>query len=513
MLSTRTESRWGAVRRVTSRVVLLLAIAIAAAPIQAEAAWWKVLKGVGDVGDAGRAGRLNLPDGFGALDDAARHIRGVAAVGKGVPLAAHATPEGHWKFANKDGEVFTAANAQEMQRVVPTLAAGAPADSKISLYLSEETVFDGRAALKDLPPQADLYFVDGKTSYRLTTRAGTSGQALFAAIKPNIVVEVTDRRMFGESVFQLNRPLNKSNMRLLALERGGPKSLSSAPGFDPVTKDALVDAVDPAHIESALARLKGQAVVVTGRVEGGRLYAGDVDLSMQDLASAAQRSDVNLVVLQSQATRQPGGRNWLWQKVEVAGYGDALKQTTFADFLNALGAQRGELSVAATPSGQGRIALRAVPTGDVAEPLSGQLDGWWAEAVSHVTGEVITKAVEVHARDERTQIEQDVRIVSWLPSIVHVLYIGLFVLGLFCSPVSRGWWQRVWPREVRAEYAGVLGYLTARLMRGMSYILLFMPAAALPALPVMAWRIIWAWFTLPGRIWRWLTGWGTAKAT
>ncbi len=300
-----------------------------------------------EAGDAaeGAGKRAHLPDGFGALGEAAQHIKGVAAIGKGVPLAAHVTQEGHWKFANRNGDVFTAANATEMQRVTQALAPNASADTKLSLYLSDETVFEGRALLKDLPPDADLYFVDGKTSYPLTRRTQAGTETLFATLRPNIAVEISDRRMFSEAVFQLNRPLNKSNIRILALEQGGPKRLSSVPGFDPATKTALVDAIDPLHIDSAFSAVRGQSVVVTGRVDGAILHAGDSEIPMEKLTRAAEANDVNLVVLQSSATRQPGGRNWLWQKVEVSGLDDAMKRATFADFLNALGATRGELVV------------------------------------------------------------------------------------------------------------------------------------------------------------------------
>lgn len=493
-------------------VLLALGIAYLAAQ-PAQAGWFtKIFREAGEVGE-GAGKRAHLPDGFGALDDAARHIRGVTAVGRGVPLAAHVTPEGHWKFANRDGEVFTAANADEMKRVVPALAPEAPGDTKLTLYLSDDTVFEGRAQLKDLPPGADLYFVDGKASYRLSRKTIDGVEQLLAAVRPNIVVEIADRAMFSEAVFQLNRPLNKANLRMLALEPGGPGRLSSVPGFDPATKAALVDAIDPAKIEAAFGNVRGQAVVVTGRVEAGVLYAGDAEIALERLTRAAEANDVNLVVLQSPATRQPGGRNWLWQKVEVSGLDDAMKRSTFADFLNALGATRGELAVTAVPAGQGRITLKALPTGDVAEPLTDQVGSWWAEAASHVTGEVITKAVEVHAREAKIQTERDGRIVSWLPSAVHVIYLGAFVVGLFCSPVSRGWWQRVWPRETRADYKGVIGFWAARLMRGLAFVLLFMPVAGVPALPVMTWRIVWGYLTLPGRFFRWLFGGREAKAT
>lgn len=491
------------------RASVVFAVALLAAFVMADAssshAGWltRILKEAGET--AGGASRhMDLPHGFGALDDAARHIKGVAALDKGLPIAAHVTPEGHWKFANKNGDVFTAANGEEMKRMLPSLAPGAAPEAKVSLYLSDDTVFEGRALLKDLPPEADLYFVDKNASYKLLRRSGADGETLLAVIKPNLVLKIGDRRMFDEAAFQLARPLNKSNIRLLAIESGGPDRLSSVPGFDPVTKSALVDAIDPTHIEDSLSVLRGQSAVVTGSVENGVLHAGDALLPLDKLYRSAEKHDVNLVVLQSQATRQPGGRNWLYQRVEVAGLDDALKRATFGDFLNALGATRGELVVSAREAGSGRIVLSAVPTGDGAQPLTGQMSNWLGEAISHVTGEVITKAVEVHARDKPAQEEQDLRIVSWLPSVVHVLYVMAFVLGLFCIPVTRAWWGRIWPREARADYSGVLGYWAARGMRGLAYLLLFAPLAGIPALPVMVWRIVWGWLTLPSRVFRWI---------
>lgn len=491
-------------RRFCPAFFALTAVLVVCVSQPASAGWFtKILREAGEVAESSGK-RAHLPNGLGALGDAAQHIKGVAAIGKGVPLAAHVTPEGHWKFANKDGDVFTAANATEMQRVTQTLAPNATADTKLSLYLSDDTVFEGRALLKDLPPEADLYLVDGQASYLLARRQTGGNDTLFATLRPNIAVEVADRRMFNEALFQLNRPLNKSNIRMLALEQGGPQRLSSVPGFDPSTKTALVDAIDPTHIDGAFSAVRGQSVVVTGRVDGGILHAGDSEIPMQTLTRAAEANDVNLVVLQSSATRQPGGRNWLWQKVEITGFDDAMKRATFADFLNALGATRGELAVTATPAGQGRITLKALPTGDVAGQVTGQLSDWWGDAISSVTGEVITKALEVHARDEAAQMEQDARIVSWLPAAVHVGYFAAFVIGLFCIPVTRGWWQRLWPRETRADYKGAIGYWAARITRGLAFVFLFMPIASLPATPVMAWRMIWGYLTLPGRMFRWL---------
>jgi hypothetical protein len=472
----------------------------------AQAGWWKVLRGADDAGGAGTMARL--PDGFGALDDAARHIGGVAAIDRGIPLAGHATPEGHWKFVNKSGEIYTAGNAGEMQRVVATLAPAATPGAKISLYLSDATVFDQRAFLDSLPANADLYLVDGRASYRLIRRDGTGGSELLARVRPNIAVSVRDRRMFNEAMFQLARPLNTSNIRVLALEPGGPRYLPSSPRFDPATKAPQIDALDPAHAQSGFAAARGQTVVVTGRVEAGRLRATsqsghDIELPVDALQHAAEQNDVNLVVLRASVPRQPGGRNWLWQKVEIAGLDDALKRASFADFLNALAASRGELTITAVPAGQGRVSLRAVPSTDWTQPV---VDDVFGDVVSHVTGNIVTQAVQMDVRDREAQVEQDARLVSWLPSTVHVLYGISLVLGLVTLPVLRDWWLRVWPREQRGEYRNATGYAAARLLRGSTFLLVFLPLAAWPAAPVMLGRVIWAYVMLPVRFLRWLRG-------
>ena len=52
-----------------------------------------------------------------------------AATTKGPALAAHVSQEGHWTFANKAGERFTAANPEELRRAIPILAPGAAGDA------------------------------------------------------------------------------------------------------------------------------------------------------------------------------------------------------------------------------------------------------------------------------------------------------------------------------------------------------------------------------------------------
>ncbi|MEI9901609.1 MAG: hypothetical protein WDN31_17530 [Hyphomicrobium sp.] len=298
--------------------VLLLAAAAAAA----QANWLSRLSRIGaeDVGAvASKTGRIGIVE----LERAAEHIRSLPA-SSGAALAAHATPEGHWKFVNRNGDVFTAGTPEELQRVLPTLLPETTPGSKLGIYLSEDTLFGERALLKDLPAAATLYLVAGKESYPLIARAMSGGDALYAAVRPNLLVELRERSLFDEAIAQLERPLSRSSIRTLALEPSGPATLSSYPRIEPGTKTALVDAVDPAFLAGSLSSLRGQTVLVTGRVEDNLLYfrpssGSEQSIKVSDLMGAAADYDVNLVMLHAPTPRQPGGRNWLWQRISVGG--------------------------------------------------------------------------------------------------------------------------------------------------------------------------------------------------
>src|SRR5262249_54120662 len=157
--------------------------------------------------------------------------------------------------------------------------------------------------------------------------------------------------------WQLARPLNKANVRVLALEPGGPPTLASAPRIDMASGRALVDVIDPSSLPAALGTVRGQTVLITGRVDGRLLSVQPSSgparsLLLPDLLKATEDADVNLVLLHASSTpRQPGGRNWLWQKVQVKRLDEALAQARMADFLNALAGPKGRLVVTATPGG------------------------------------------------------------------------------------------------------------------------------------------------------------------
>jgi len=437
-------------------------------------------------GEAGWSSGDTATSGVRALDRASAHITALA-VAEGAVLAAHLTPEGHWKFVNRDGEVFTAATADEMQRVVPTLLPDASIGTKLTIYLTEDSVFADRALLADLPADAALYIVAGNESFRLLRRWRQGAERLYAEVRPNLIIELNEQGLFDEALAQLERPLSRSNIRTLALEPGGPQALSSHPAFEPGQRTVLVDLVDPGSLQSAFGSVRGQTLLVTGRRDGGQLYfrpssGPEQSIKIQSLVDAARAADVNLIILNTPSARQPGGRNWLWQRFEFDGLDLALKRATLADFLDALAANHGQYIVSVSREGSDRFFILAMPDNQSGEPLTGLLGEWLSEAATHITGSVATDGVQIHALSESRQTELDRRIIPWIPSDYQIAYLIAVAAGLLGWPVARSWWARIWPPERREEYTGATGFRAAQSARFVAFVLVFLPVVGIPAL-------------------------------
>jgi hypothetical protein len=417
-----------------------------------------------------------------ALEQATAFIKALPAAKPGQSvLAAQSSAEGHWTLINRTGETFTSANTAEFARGLPLLAPeAATANGTLALYLTEDSLFAGRAGLKDLPKTAQPHMVRGKDAYRLVMSGDRT--TVHAEVRPGLIVEMTERHLFDEALYQLARPVSRSGVRVLALEPGGPPTLPSAPRLDSTGTRALVDLVDPAQLSGALTSLKGQTALITGRIDGELLMFQPTtgierSIKTRDLIAAAESADVNLIVLRAASSRQPGGRNWLWQTIEVKGLDDALKSSTLADFLAGLSAGRGPVAITTARTGAMRASLELAPVrgGAASIPSVAEVSSKLTELAGNVTGHVAIQSLSAHLRSADRQQELDRRLIAGIPGNVQTVYGGLMILGLFGMGVSRQWWARIWPMEQRADYANGMGYWAAMLVRTGLYAFVFLP--------------------------------------
>ena len=481
-----------ALRTVALATVLILPVAILAG-------WLEKI--------AGTALRKGPPISA-ALESAVRHVRSLPPRADMVLLAGQGTPEGHWRFVSRSGEMYTIGNPDEMKRVVSVLHPEARPGARLALYMTQDTVLRDRVALKALPAGIDLSVVVGAESYRLLRRSETAGERFFAEIRPNLVVEMGDKRLFEEAVWQLARPLDAARVRVLALEPGGPSTLPASPRVDPASKRPLVDTIDPANLAPAMRGVTGQTLVIVARMERDLIIVRPSSgpehvLLAKDLLKAAAAADVSLVVLLTASTpRQPGGRNWLWQKVEVRGLEEALRDARVADLLNALGTPSRRLAVVALPQGQ-RTALDLQPAGELASATPARpVAEFFSNTVADLTGRVTATSMLASVRSAAHQQELSHRLLPGIPSEVQIGYGLLAVLGLLGVPASRLWWARVWPPETAGDYAGQTGYWAARATRGLAFGLVFVPLTAVVSAPYSLGSQVREAVTAPARLWR-----------
>lgn len=491
--------------------VLAVMSALVAAPEIAHANW---LTRIGK--EAGEAGSKVGKTGLSGLDTGVAVIKALPETSDAVRLAAKATPEGHWTFANRDGATFTAADADEMGRVVKALAPDAADTGKaerLALYLDPDSVFKHHDGIKDLPQGARLHVTVGRTAYRLVpSTASATGFA--ARMRANLDVAMSKPRLFEEAIWQLSRRLNKADIRVVALDVNGADTLRFAPQVVKGQDIAKVDRIKPDRLADALSEVRGQTVLLKGRIAGDAFVVTPTGgqerrLSLSELTQAAGDHDVNLVFLQSSAGRQPGGRNWLWQTVEVEGLKTAVKRATYADFLNALAEGRGPFLVRASEQGRGRVMVEAKPEASSGESFGevvGEFGEWLGQVSSEVTGNVVSEAVTASLNSKERQQELDWRIVPGVPSVFQFIYLGSVVLGVLAWSTARQWWRYVWKRETLADYPDRRGYYAARGVKFLAFLLVFLPIVALPALMVQTAVNIWWWVMAPVRMVQWLFG-------
>jgi hypothetical protein len=398
-----------------------------------------------------------LPRASVALEEAFRFVKKLSP-GDTLVLAAQGTPEGHWRFVNQSGEMFTVGTPDEMKRVVTVLYPETKPGARLALYMTEDTVLGQGVRFRALPPGAERYLVVGGTSYRLSP---TRGEPLYAQVRPTVGVEVLGNPLLKEALGRLDRPLAQAGVRVLTLEPGGPKTLPTAPPADAGTA-AQSARLDPVGLADALAGLSGQTLVVCARGEGDLIYvrpaAGpERSLAVGELMAAANKADVALIVLQFASPLEPacpdGGR--------------PAAELTLADILDAA------------------IEPRQAP---VAVALAGRLKALDATVV----GDLATGAEPIRLGDAR-QRRRGRDLIADIPfPATPAIYVGLLLLGWLGTPVATKVWGAVWRVGDRSEYpSGGAGYWAARTVSFLVFALVFQPLTAVVTAPVNLVPQIW----------------------
>lgn len=427
------------------------------------------------------------------LAEAEAVVRELPASKRHGALAAAGSDVGHWTLVNTDGERFTAGDAKELKRGIRTLVPEAASGvARLTIHLTEKTLFRHPAQVSALPADADLVVVLANRTMKVS-RLGTRGDRLAVAVGPRLLLEVPDHQLFRETIWQLQRTVRRDAVRTLALEPGGPTSVRRAPRVDPGNRLGRADPIDPGHLDRGLAALSGQFVLASGHIEGQQLAfkpssGPETRMALSRLVSAAQSADANLIVLSTSSSRQPGTRNWLYQRIEVSTLGRAIERQSLGAFLTALAGDEARILARAGRSVGGRVHLTLSPVpasttaGSLTDTVTQAVTGTWSDIVSETAGSIAVLGIRASLLSQARQSEIDRRWLAGVPSWLQFGVLGAWIVGLLAFPVLLRWWRRVWPPETSSEYGSRQGYLLALAVRWLCFLVLFVPIAAVPGL-------------------------------
>lgn len=426
------------------------------------------------------------------LESVARLIAALPLAEREVPVALEATQVGHWRLVNRRGEPFTASGPDELARGLALLAPEATArPERLVLHLTADTVFKHREFIGGLPEVARLAVVIGGRVRPLVRIGRGAEQRLGIELDRGLVLEAGLRAPFEEVRWLLSRPLVRSRVRTLAFAPGGPTQISRAPKVDGAGRRAMPDEVDPQHIGGAFAGLAGQTVLASGRLDGERLRfvpatGPEATVDIGRLAAAARGADVHLITLETTSARQPGTRNWLFQRVALARFDTALEKATLGAFLHALAGEPDRLLVRVTAQQGERVELALTPqpssASDTVETLTQAVSGTFSGLLPETAGSVAVLGLRAFLPNADRQRELAWRLLPHVPAWLQLGFGVLFAMGLGMAGTLRAWWHHVWPPEVASDYGRPLGLGLAKGARLLFFVLLFMPLMALPAL-------------------------------
>ena len=424
------------------------------------------------------------------FDDAIAMLITRPIVAGQTELAAHLETEGHWQFANRAAERFTASGPQELLRAIKTLAPQAESPGhKLVITLTSTALFSTTKSLEDLPESAVLraYVDDNGYPIQLRTKA-----APLLQVTPSMSLVASDWQSVSGALWHLNRTLPRNVMRVIGLEPGGPALMSSSPRIDPQTKQTLVDQLDPSALVTGLAGARGQFVVVKGRRRDDTISirssgAKEATLSFRELAATAAGFDIGLIFLDTSSPAQPGGRNWLWTPYDLQDVHKAGSEAArLVDVLSLIAGNR-RLVVQAGVS-DGRVLLEAKTDAQQGQSTASRWLRSMSDAVTDLLGTTPAETITISLPSVARQKDLDRRVLRFLPFWTPWSYAALLMLGLLGWPTAQRWFVKVWPPEAIADYGNRAGWYAACAVRGAVFAFVFVPLAAIAAAPVQIMR-------------------------
>lgn len=338
----------------------------------------------------------------------------------------------------------------------------ADANKKATLLLSESLLPYSLDAFNKLPSDVAIKIksLQGKT-YSLTTSPTPK------LIDKHISINISDISALKTAMWQLQRPISSSNMRLIQLADNPEVSLPKQNYGSKIP----VDKVGTNQLLNALKTMRQQTFVISAKVENGFLMHGKEKIAVKDLEKVAADRDISLIILGSdkpKKTLQTLAKDWQKKKDD----GSFTSYTT-GDFYNAFTAKHSSppMPVDIDSSGKLRTALyfdHRPSTKAAVDKQSSSIE------LASMPLNVLAKSAMLLQPNEARAKELDDRIHPLIPSWVHLSLIASLAIGLVSYKTSWFLYLKLWSSPLRVNYRHWFPFTLRYLLHRLSFVLLYL---------------------------------------
>lgn len=409
-------------------------------------------------------------------------------------FAVQSGPDGIRLAGKSDVDLARYADADALDAKLTELRAASP-DGTVEIYVDDyayernRAVFDatsrsGKAEIKVLVDKRNVASLsaDGKVL--------TFADGLKVLNRPGVELR--------QIAYRMNAPLVGDQVRLLRFADDAPQLPSAREkvyGSKPLAPEP--ESVTASDLAGQLKRVRGQTVLVTGRVDGNRLIyrtgSGESSIGLGEIRIAGAEADVNLLVVDTGSSAQPSSAGVL-RSGGFKPLAEALDARTYGEFLQRLAPRGQDFIVDANRTGRGHVAYSIAPVPKPTAPSNS------ADPTIQAIGVAADVArLAMIARDSDTEEEWSRR---WFTERLSAGWNSLILLNLVFGLLAiRSFW-----RMSRWMLARLFGRLTNQwLRRALTLLLSFtmiLFTGAIIGIPVLIWGYvlaIWNIVTWPFR--------------
>lgn len=332
---------------------------------------------------------------------------------------------------------------------------------ELKFYLSSTELFNSldNPLLKKID---NLNLTHGGKVYSLRSSTNKLDTGWQIQARENLYVNIKSYDDLKKSLFRVNQSINLANMRLVSFSTetdGFPSKIQVA------SKAELPDVtmIHPDYLENSLNILKYQSLVITGKKVGGFLKVKgpkgkESTINLKKLQDEAAKNDVNLLIIESASSAQPGTKSLPWNKsIKQKQLQQAFSSETYGDFLNAFTSNQKPISLIAGETDNNFVSFQVLPNkAAVTSGKNTKIDEGVSgiEIATHIT----LHAARIFSRSESFEEELDRRIISDVPSWIHITFLLNIMFGIFVNTFSFSLWRRLWQREERDDFDSWLKY-------------------------------------------------------